>query len=152
MLANKNKNKNDFNMKVKPGSSQIIPLKACNFDRVTIRPINPYPEKQESQFEWSQSANIKLLVQDEVTIFEQQPIVCNSKQSANNRLISDKTNNQVYFVLNANTYSIRSFIDFNTQQTEFFSLRYLSVTAPFTIQNLVPVGLTMMFRNIFREH
>lgn len=29
-----NKQKNDFNMYVKPGASQIIPLKACNFDSV----------------------------------------------------------------------------------------------------------------------
>jgi hypothetical protein len=57
----------------------------------------------------------------------------------------------VYFVLNSNTYSIRSFIDFNTQQTEFFSLRYLSITAPFTIQNLIPVPITMIFKNILRE-
>ena len=57
----------------------------------------------------------------------------------------------MYFVLNSNTYSIRSFIDFNTQQTEFFSLRYLSITAPFTIQNLIPVPITMIFKNILRE-
>jgi hypothetical protein len=60
-------------------------------------------------------------------------------------------NNQVFFVLNANTYSIRSFIDFNTQQTEFFSLRYLSITAPFTIQNLIPVPVTMIFKNVVRD-
>jgi hypothetical protein len=60
-------------------------------------------------------------------------------------------NNHIYFVLNANTYSIRSFIDFNTQQTEFFSLRYLSITAPYTVQNLIPVPITMIFKNIERE-
>ena len=61
-------------------------------------------------------------------------------------------NNQVFFVLNANTYSIRSFIDFNTQQTEFFSVRYLSITAPFTIQNLIPVPITMLFKNVDRDY
>lgn len=82
-------------------------------------------------------------------IFEQQPIVCQSRIQRNGRHIDN--NNHVYFVLNANTYSIRSFIDFNTQQTEFFSLRYLSVTAPYTVQNLIPVPITMIFKNIVRE-
>jgi hypothetical protein len=70
--------------------------------------------------------------------------------SRNNRIV-DRNNNQVFFVLNSNTYSIRSFIDFNTQQTEFISLRYLSVTAPFTIQNLIPVPITMLFKDIVRQ-
>lgn len=72
------------------------------------------------------------LLQDETMIFEQKPIVCRSKMSRNNRIV-DRNNNQVFFVLNANTYSIRSYIDFNTQQTEFISLRYLSITAPYTV-------------------
>ncbi len=120
-------------MVVKPGASQIIPLKACNFDHVQIRPINDSQQstKDTHQFEWSQKANLKLL-QDEQVIFEQKPIVLQSRITRNNRIVT-KNNNQIFFVLNANTYSIRSFIDFNTQQTEFFSLRYLSVTAPFTI-------------------
>ena len=67
-----------------------------------------------------------------------------------NNLIIDRSNNQVFFALNANTYSIRSFIDFNTQQTDFISLRYLSVTAPITIQNLIPVPVTMLMKNIER--
>jgi uncharacterized surface anchored protein len=68
-----------------------------------------------------------------------------------NVTLSDKQNNQAFFVLNSNTYSIRSFMDFNTQQTDFVSLRYLSVTAPFTIQNLVPLDVTMLFKNIVRN-
>jgi len=56
--------------------------------------------------------------------------------------------NHVFFALNANTYSIRSFIDFNTQKTEFISLRYLSVTAPFVFENLIPVPITMLFKNV----
>ena len=70
-------------------------------------------------------------------------------QRVNNQNV-DRSNNHVFFALNANTYSIRSFIDFNTQQTDFISLRYLSVTAPFTIQNLIPVPITMLFKNIER--
>lgn len=69
--------------------------------------------------------------------------------SRNNRIV-DRNNNQVFFVLNSNTYSIRSFIDFNTQLTEFISLRYLSITAPFTMQNLIPVPITMLFKDIVR--
>lgn len=67
-----------------------------------------------------------------------------------NNFIVDRNNNQVFFALNSNTYSIRSYIDFNTQQTDFISLRYLSITAPFTIQNLIPVPVTMLFKNIER--
>ena len=89
-------------------------------------------------------------MQDEREIFEQKPIILRSRMSRNN-LVVDRSNNQVFFALNANTYSIRSFIDFNTQQTDFISLRYLSVTAPFTIQNLIPVPITMLFKNIERQ-
>jgi len=65
--------------------------------------------------------------------------------------VLDRKNNQAFFVVNANTYSIRSFIDFNTQQTDFIALRYLSVTAPFTLQNLVPLPVTMLYKNIMRN-
>lgn len=65
-----------------------------------------------------------------------------------NKRIVDRNNNKIFFVLNANVYSIRSFIDFNTQQTEFISLRYLSISAPFTIQNLLPAPLTLLFKNV----
>ena len=116
----------------------IIPLQACNFKSVQIRPLIPIVGKsassmyqQESRFEWSQEANICLL-QDEREIFEQKPIILCSKMTRNNFIV-DRNNNQVFFALNSNTYSIRSYIDFNTQQTDFISLRYLSITAPFTI-------------------
>jgi hypothetical protein len=62
-----------------------------------------------------------------------------------------RQNNRVFFMLNANVYSIRSFIDFNTQQTEFISLKYLSISPPFTLQNLLPVTLFLQFKNIIRE-
>ena len=65
--------------------------------------------------------------------------------------VLDRKNNQAFFVVNANTYSIRSFIDFNTQQTDFIALRYLSITAPFTLQNLVPLPVTMLYKNIMRN-
>ena len=133
----------------------IIPLQACNFKSVQIRPLIPIVGKsassmyqQESRFEWSQEANICLL-QDEREIFEQKPIILCSKMTRNNFIV-DRNNNQVFFALNSNTYSIRSYIDFNTQQTDFISLRYLSITAPFTIQNLIPVPVTMLFKNIER--
>lgn len=54
----------------------IIPLQACNFKSVKIRPLIPIVGKsasstyqQESRFEWSQEAKICLL-QDEREIFE----------------------------------------------------------------------------------
>ena len=142
---------NVFSMIIKPESSQIIPLHACDFNEVQIRPQLQNDNKQQRstyQFEWSQKANICLL-QDEREIFEQKPAILRSRMSKNN-LIIDRSNNQVFFALNANTYSIRSFIDFNTQQTDFISLRYLSVTAPITIQNLIPVPVTMLMKNIER--
>lgn len=145
----------DFCMVIKPEQSMIIPLQACNFKSVQIRPLVPLVGKsassmyqQESQFEWSKKASMCLL-QDEREIFEQKPVILCSKMTRNN-LVVDRNNNQVFFALNANTYSIRSYIDFNTQQTDFISLRYLSVTAPFTIQNLIPVPITILFKNIER--
>lgn len=68
----------------------------------------------------------------------------------NNRIV-DRYNNRVFFVLNSNVYSIRSVIDFNTQQTDFIPLRYLSITAPFTVQNLIPAPLTILFKDIQRD-
>ncbi len=55
-------------------------------------------------------------------------------------------------MLNANVYSIRSFIDFNTQQTEFISVKYLSVSPPFVVHNLLPVAMSMIVKNIERDH
>ena len=80
------------------------------------------------------------LLQDDREIFEKKPVVMVSKiAKAQDR--SQRYNNRLFFMLNANVYSIRSFIDFNTQQTEFISLKYLSISPPFTIQNLLPVTL-----------
>ena len=63
----------------------------------------------------------------------------------------EQNNNRVFLVLNSNTYSIRSYVDFNTQQTEYISMRYLSISPPFVFQNLIPAPITMFFRNILRK-
>ena len=60
-------------------------------------------------------------------------------------------NNSLFLMLNANVYSIRSFIDFNTQQTEFISVKYLQISPPFIIQNLLPVTMSMIIKNIERD-
>lgn len=51
-------------------------------------------------------------------------------------------------VLNANIFNRRGFIDFNTQQTEFIQIRYLSVSPPFVFKNLVPIPITLFFKNL----
>ena len=58
---------------------------------------------------------------------------------------------KIFMVLNANTYSIRSYVDFNTQQTEFISMRYLSISSPFIFQNLIPAPISLFFKNISRK-
>lgn len=63
----------------------------------------------------------------------------------------ERNNNKVFMVLNANTYSIRSYVDFNTQQTEFISMRYLSISSPFIFQNLIPAPISLFFKNISRK-
>lgn len=63
----------------------------------------------------------------------------------------ERNNNRIFMVLNSNIYSIRSYVDFNTQQTEFISMRYLSVSPPFILQNLVPAPITLFFKNILRK-
>ena len=85
-------------MVIKPEQSMIIPLQACNFKSVQIRPLVPLVGKsassmyqQESQFEWSKKANICLL-QDEREIFEQKPVILCSKMTRNN-LVVDRNNN-----------------------------------------------------------
>jgi hypothetical protein len=60
-------------------------------------------------------------------------------------------NNKIFMVLTSNIYSIRSFVDFTTQQTEFISMRYLSISPPFTFQNLIPAPITLLFKNIIRK-
>lgn len=54
-------------------------------------------------------------------------------------------------MLNANVYSIRRNLDFNTSQTEYISMKYLSISPPFVIQNLLPVTLLMMIKNVARD-
>jgi hypothetical protein len=39
-------------------------------------------------------------------------------------------------------------MDFNTQQTDYVSLRYLSISPPFVLQNLLPAPITLLFRDI----
>lgn len=53
------------------------------------------------------------LLKDDHEIFEKKPIVMVSK-IASNKDPNQKNNNRIFFMLNANVYSIRSFIDFNT--------------------------------------
>jgi hypothetical protein len=43
----------------------------------------------------------------------------------------ERNNNKIFMVVNSNIYSIRSYVDFNTEQTEFISMRYLSISPPF---------------------
>ena len=90
------------------------------------------------------------LLQDEREIFEKKPMVMMAKV-AKTLDRHQRYNNRVFFMLNANVYSIRSFIDFNTQQTEFISLKYLSITPRFTLQNLLPVTLFLQLKNVIRE-
>ena len=67
----------DFCMVIKPEQSMIIPLQACSFKSVQVRPLIPLSAGkasssmylQDSQFEWSQRANACLL-QEERQIFE----------------------------------------------------------------------------------
>lgn len=61
----------DFCMVIKPEQSMIIPLQACNFKSVQIRPLIPIAGKtassmylHDSQFEWSQKANVCLLQEE----------------------------------------------------------------------------------------
>jgi hypothetical protein len=147
-----------YSMTVKAESSLIIPLKACNFSSVQIRPVlqDQTQSKDASVFEWSEEAPICLL-QEESEIFEKEPVILSSKlvslkkgQDVGRAVQKNEKASRVFFALNANTYSIRSFVDFNTQKTDFISLRYLSVTSPFVFQNLIPVPITMLFKNVIQ--
>lgn len=51
-------------------------------------------------------------------------------------------------MVNTNTYQMESYVDFNTQQTEYISLRYLSISPPFVMQNLLPAPITLLYHNI----
>jgi hypothetical protein len=69
-----------------------------------------------------------------------------------NKDSSQRHNNRLFFMLNANVYSMRRNLDFNTSQTEFISMKYLSISPPFVVQNLLPVTLLMMMKNIERDN
>ena len=69
--------------------------------------------KDNGVFDWTDTVEVSLL-QDDREIFERKPMVMVSKiNMLQDR--SQKHNNRLFFMLNANVYSIRSFIDFNTQ-------------------------------------
>lgn len=81
-------------------------MKACYFDSLQLRPIAEEKSslKSETQFEWSTIAEMNLS-KDERVIFEYEPKILSSKRL---KLKSSKEyNKEVYFVLNANIYSIR---------------------------------------------
>lgn len=63
-------------------------------------------------FEWTDTVNMSLM-HDDREIFEKKPVVMQSKISSTKEA-SQRNNNRLFFMLNANVYSIRSFIDFNT--------------------------------------
>ena len=69
----------EYSVVVKAESSVIIPLKACTFESVRIRPL--YKElwfsKDASMFDWSSKAPISLL-REESDIFKTEPIVLSS--------------------------------------------------------------------------
>ena len=104
-------------MLVKPESSIVIPLRACGFNQVQLRPLNKLKNlsqtgalnRGDKKFEWTEKAQISLL-KDESEIFEEVPIVLESKI-----LRKNSQNNKIHMVLNSNIYSIRSYVDFNTQ-------------------------------------
>ena len=139
-------------LRLKPEQSLMIPLRACGFDHVRMRPYlatQSSKDASSSIFDWTDTVAVSLL-QDDREIFERKPMVMMAKV-AKTLDRHQRHNNRVFFMLNANVYSIRSFIDFNTQQTEFISLKYLSITPPFTLQNLLPVTLFLQFKNVIRE-
>jgi len=86
---------------------------------------------------------------DERSIFEHPPIVLSSKVKGLSRQATKSS--RLFFVLNSNVYSVRSFIDYNTQQTSFISLRYLTFSPPFTFQNLLPIPMTLFFQRKPKE-
>jgi hypothetical protein len=106
----------------------------------------------EERFEWTQIASA-CLINDESSIFETEPIVLSSKQLKKpdaSAKKGDRKNNRIYFMLVPSVYSIRSFLDFNTQQTEYISLRYMTISPPFQLQNLIPSPLTVYMKDIIR--
>jgi hypothetical protein len=70
---------------IKPESSVMIPLRACGFNQVKMRPllsINPSTAHKDSQFEWTSTVEMCLL-QDDREIFERKPVVMVSKIAYN---------------------------------------------------------------------
>lgn len=63
---------------VKPESSSIIPLSACAFNQVKIR---PFLHNSKTVFDWSQTVDI-CLMKDDGEIFEREPVVMESQLSA----------------------------------------------------------------------
>jgi hypothetical protein len=59
----------------------MIPLKACEFDQVKMRPLL-VGQSKDVQFEWTQTVDISLL-QDDREIFERKPVVLSSKLAVN---------------------------------------------------------------------
>ena len=103
-------------MVIKPEQAVIIPLKACGFEQVKMRPLMLGRDNvlyKDSLYEWTNTVSMSLLQVDR-EIFEKKPVVMVSKV-ATNKDMAQRNNNRLFFILNANVYSIRSFIDFNTQ-------------------------------------
>lgn len=50
--------------------------------------------------------------------------------------------------MNTNSFQLQTHMDFNTQTTDYVSVRYLSISPPFVIQNLLPAPMTLLLRDI----
>ena len=113
----------------------MIPLKACGFNQVKMRPLLSQPYglsiHKDSIFEWTSKVDMSLQ-QDDREIFERKPVVMVSK-IVHNKDSSQRHNTRLFFMLNANVYSMRRNLDFNTSQTEFISMKYLSISTPFVL-------------------
>jgi hypothetical protein len=66
-------------LRIKPEQSIMIPLRACTFDQVCIRPyIIGAHSKESAIFDWTEKVDVSLL-QDDREIFEKKPILMVSK-------------------------------------------------------------------------
>lgn len=63
---------------MRPEASSIIPLSACAFNSVKIRPFLPNSNK--TTFDWTQTVDI-CLMKDDGEIFEKKPIVMETQIS-----------------------------------------------------------------------
>ena len=144
-------------MVINAEKSSNIPLRACGFTNIELCPL-PHKSrnssnlslKADASFEWTEKANISLM-KDELDIFEQPPQIVYSKLLGRKNKNLNQDNNKIFMVLNSNIYSIRSYVDFNTQQTEFISMRYISISPPFTFQNLIPAPISLFLKDISRK-